>query len=150
MALTDQNESIARLSVKTVRIPSGIANDPLSWFPDKPSKDICWFWEIPEEKTSWLGIGEAESVTLKGSTRFSLANKHFQKILDLIDWEAPDDAPPPRFAVGFSFDENSENSDWEFLGNSQLIFPRIQILRNGEDTWLTTTNASLELSLIHI
>ena len=144
MALTDQNESTPRLSVKTVRIPSGIANDPLSWFPDKPSKDIYWFWEIPEEKTSWLGIGEAESVTLKGSTRFSLANKHFQKILDLIDWEAPDDAPPPRFAVGFSFDENSENSDWEFLGNSQLIFPRIQILRNGEDTWLTTTNASLE------
>ena len=25
-----------------------------------------------------------------------------------------------------------------------MIFPRIQILRNGEDTWLTTTNATLE------
>ena len=34
MALTDQNESTHRLSVKTVRIPSGIANDPLSWFRD--------------------------------------------------------------------------------------------------------------------
>ena len=48
MALTDQSESIPRLSVKTVRIPSGIASDPLSWFPDKSSKDICWFWEIPD------------------------------------------------------------------------------------------------------
>ena len=58
MALTNQNESIARLSVKTVRIPSGHAKDPLSWFPNKPSDDTCWFWEIPEEETSWIGIGE--------------------------------------------------------------------------------------------
>ena len=143
MALTDQSESMPRLSVKTVRIPSGIASDPLSWFPDKSSKDICWFWEIPEDKTSWLGIGETESITLEGPTRFSEANKHFRKIVNLIDWEAPDDAPPPRFAAGFSFDENSKTNDWEFLGNSQLIFPRIQILRVGEDAWLTTTNASL-------
>ena len=89
MALTDQSESMPRLSVKTVRIPSGIASDPLSWFPDKSSKDICWFWEIPEDKTSWLGIGETESITLEGPTRFSEANKHFRKIVNLIDWEAP-------------------------------------------------------------
>lgn len=144
MALTDQNESIARLSVRTVRIPSGHAKDPLSWFPNKPSDDICWFWEIPEEETSWIGIGEIASTTFKGSTRFIEANKSFKKIVDLIDWEAPPDAPPPRFASGFSFDETSQNDDWRFLGNSQLIFPRIQILRNGEDTWLTTTNATLE------
>ncbi len=144
MALTDQNESITRLSAITVRIPSGHARDPLSWFPNKPSDDICWFWEIPEEETSWIGIGEISSTTFKGSTRFSDANKSFKKIVDLIDWEAPPDAPPPRFASGFSFDGTSQNDDWRFLGNSQLIFPRIQILRNGEDTWLTTTNASLE------
>jgi len=144
MALTDQNESITRLSAITVRIPSGHARDPLSWFPNKPSDDICWFWEIPEEETSWIGIGEISSTTFKGSTRFSEANKSFKKIVDLIDWEAPPDAPPPRFASGFSFDGTSQNDDWRFLGNSQLIFPRIQILRNGEDTWLTTTNASLE------
>jgi len=144
MALADQNESITRLSVKTVRIPSGLADDPLSWFPDKPSDDICWFWEIPEEKTSWIGIGKIDSLTFKGSTRFTEANKHFQKIVDLIDWEAPTDAPPPRFATGFSFDGNTQNADWSFLGNSHLVFPRIQILRNGENTWLTTTNASLE------
>ena len=144
MALADQNESITRLSVKTVRIPSGLADDPLSWFPDKPSDDICWFWEIPEEKTSWMGIGKIDSLTFKGSTRFTEANKHFQKIVDLIDWEAPADAPLPRFAAGFSFDGNNQNDDWSFLGNSHLVFPRIQILRNGENTWLTTTNASLE------
>jgi len=144
MALTDQNESIARLSVRTVRIPSGHAKDPLSWFPNKPSDDICWFWEIPEEETSWIGIGEIASTTFKGSTRFIEANKSFKKIVDLIDWEAPPDAPPPRFASGFSFDGTSQNDDWRFLENSQLIFPRIQILRNGEDAWLTTTNATLE------
>ena len=144
MALTDQNESITRLSVRTVRIPSGHAKDPLSWFPNKPSDDVCWFWEIPEEETSWIGIGEIASTTFKGSTRFIEANKSFKKIVDLIDWEAPPDAPPPRFASGFSFDGTSQNDDWRFLGNSQLVFPRIQILRNGEDTWLTTTNGTLE------
>jgi len=144
MALTNQNESIARLSVKTVRIPSGHAKDPLSWFPNKPSDDICWFWEIPEKETSWIGIGEISSTTFKGPARFSEANRSFKEIVDLIDWEAPSDAPPPRFASGFSFDETSQNDDWRFLGNSQLIFPRIQILRNGEDTWLTTTNAFLK------
>ena len=80
MALTDQNESITRLSVRTVRIPSGHAKDPLSWFPNKPSDDVCWFWEIPEEETSWIGIGEIASTTFKGSTRFIEANKSFKKI----------------------------------------------------------------------
>ena len=144
MALADENESINRLSVKTARILSGSATDPLSWLPTPSSNDLYWFWEIPEEETSWIGIGEAASVSLNGPGRFRDANENFEKIKKLIDWQAPPGAPPPRFAVGFSFDENSKHDDWDFLDNSRLVFPKVQILKIGKDTWLTSTNASLE------
>ena len=58
MALADENESIYHLSVTTVQIPSGPASDPLSWLPETSSDELYWFWEIPEEETSWIGIGE--------------------------------------------------------------------------------------------
>ena len=126
MALAGEDESINHLSVTTVQIPSGPASDPLSWLPETSSDELYWFWEIPEEETSWIGIGEVVSLSFEGPERFTDASNNFEKITDLIDWEAPIDAPPPRFAVGFSFDEKSNNKVWDFLGNSRLVFPKFQ------------------------
>ena len=144
MALAGEDESINHLSITTVQIPSGPASDPLSWLPETSSDELYWFWEIPEEETSWIGIGEVVSLSFEGPERFTDASNNFEKITDLIDWEAPVGAPPPRFAVGFSFDEKSNNKDWDFLGNSRLVFPKFQILKIGGDTWLTSTNTSLK------
>ena len=140
MALAEQSN--LNIKITTVPILSGAGTDPLAWIPSKLSDTPYWFWEIPEDKTSWVGIGEAYLGVFEGASRFKETESFFAELVELIDWDKPEDAPLPRFACGFSFDQNSYDEAWSFLSNGRLILPEIQILKNDKGTWLMTVNSN--------
>jgi isochorismate synthase len=48
----------------------------------------------------------------------------------------PPDAPLPRLAAGFAFDDTAQSGPWEPFGDGRLVLPAVQVLRRGGRTWV--------------
>jgi len=134
---SDSNTPGVSRTLTTVEITPGIpSSDPLAWLPANPEN--AWFWEIPSEETSWVGLGAIMSFEFTGEDRFIQAGAAAQEVFDQINLIAPNEAPAPRLAAGFAFDDKLYDRTWTDFGVGRLVLPAIQILRNRDRTWLTT------------
>ena len=104
MALTDPGLRSGRPAT-TTEVRSGPATDPLAWLTTAPAGEERWFWEVPEDDMSWVGLGATDVVSLDGPSRFDDAARRAAELLNDLDVEAPTDAPLPRLAAGFAFDD---------------------------------------------
>jgi len=141
MALTSQSgESICRLAT-TVALPEGPAADPLAWLAAAPSENERWFWEVPEQGVSWVGLGVADSIDVGGEGRFTKASESARNLFGFLQVNAPSEAPLPRLAVGFGFDNHPAPGRWAPLGAGRLVLPTVQVLRQSESAWLTSVGS---------
>jgi len=129
------------LEATTVEIDAASpAADPLAWLAASP--DDAWFWEIPEDDVAWVGLGRAEAVEPSGDDRFADAALAAEWILGRLVVDAPGDAPLPRLAAGFAFDQHEPDEHWRPLGAGRLVLPAVQVLRHGGRSWLTAVGTS--------
>ncbi|CAI8360515.1 MAG: Salicylate biosynthesis isochorismate synthase [Acidimicrobiales bacterium AG-410-I20] len=144
MALTNEDSADFLLTASTVQIPDGPACDPLSWFQSFPESEQRWFWENPDEDSSWVGIGCAATHCVSGSDRFADAAKFADHLFRDLAIEGPEGAPLPRVAAGFSFEEENFNELWKPLSAGRITLPAMQVVRKNGKSWLTTINNFLE------
>ena len=137
MALTEP--TAAGLAVATtVEVADGPGRDPLAWLDSSPAGVERWFWEIPDDDSSWAGIGSVSTATVAGHDRFSDAAEVAADILDGLVIDAPDGAPLPRLAAGFAFEPAGGETSWKELGGGRLVLPALQVLRQHGRTWVTS------------
>ena len=141
MALTDPSLRPGRPAT-TTEVRSGPATDPLAWLATAPAGEERWFWEVPEDDVSWVGLGATDVVSLDGPSRFDDAARRAADLLDDLDVEAPTDAPLPRLAAGFAFDQHEPDEHWRPLGAGRLVLPAVQVLQHGGRSWLTAVGTS--------
>ena len=141
MALTRPTTETHGWSATTVALSDSPATDPLAWFTEAPPTGERWFWEIPARGVSWVGLGVAEFVDVQGPNRFDDAAQVAQYLFDNLVVDAPADAPPPRLAAGFGFDDHPRPGRWACLGAGRLVLPAVQVLRDPGGTWLTSVGA---------
>lgn len=144
MALINEDSADFLLTASTVEIPDGPACDPLSWFQSFPQSEQRWFWENPDEDSSWVGIGCAATHRVSGSDRFTDAVTFADQLFKDMSVEGPKEAPLPRVAAGFSFEEKNLNESWKPLGAGRITLPAIQVVRKNGKSWLITINSFLE------
>jgi len=122
----------------TVEVTDGAARDPLAWLNAAPAGMERWFWEIPDDDASWVGLGSVATVTVGGPGRFTDASEVAAGLLGDLVLEAPDGAPLPRLAAGFAFEPGGGEQAWQELGGGRLVLPALQVLRQAGRTWVTS------------
>jgi isochorismate synthase len=127
------------LRATTVEVHTGPATDPLAWLAVAPDDDEAWFWEVPDDGTSWTGLGSAVVVDVEGAGRFAEAASGASELAEAMALTAPEDAPHPRLAAGFAFDDHlpEEPHAWASFGAGRLVLPAVQVLRLDGRTWVT-------------
>ncbi|HJO99688.1 MAG: hypothetical protein CL393_02085 [Acidiferrobacteraceae bacterium] len=137
MALTEP--TAAGLPVATtIEVVEGPGRDPLAWLDSSPAGVERWFWEIPDDDSSWVGIGSVSTASVAGPDRFSDAAEVAADMLDGLVVDAPDEAPLPRLAAGFAFETGGGEKSWRELGGGRLVLPALQVLRQHGRTWVTS------------
>ena len=126
-------------TARTVEVHAGPAIDPLAWLAVAPASDEAWFWEVPDDDESWVGLGAAAVVEVAGSDRFVDAARAAAGLWANLSTDAPDDAPLPRLAAGFAFDGDLPTGAlaWRPLGAGRLVLPAVQVHRRHGRTWVT-------------
>ena len=140
MALANEQLEDFFLNASIVEIKDESACDPLSWFQSSQAFDSRWFWENPNEDSSWAGIGSAYTHSFHGPNRFADAADFAKKLFNDLSVDGPIEAPLPRVAAGFSFENEDPEGDWISLGAGQVILPAIQVARKDGKSWLTVIN----------
>ena len=140
MVLTNEEPEDFLLTASTVEIIGEPASDPLSWFQSSKNSDSRWFWETPNEDSSWVGIGNACIHNVRGSNRFDDAVKFTKRLFKDLSVEGPREAPLPRVAAGFSFEDEDLGGVWKSLGAGRIVLPAVQVLRKEGRSWLTVIN----------
>jgi isochorismate synthase len=137
MALNELVPEPARpISATATEVHTGPATDPLAWLATTPHTDERWYWEIPEDDTAWVGMGSAATVSTSGPGRFDEAAREADQLLSGLRVTGPPDAPLPRLAAGFAFDDTAQSGPWEPFGDGRLVLPAVQVLRRGGRTWV--------------
>lgn len=137
MALNEMVPKPARpMSATITEVRNGPALDPLAWLATTPHTDERWYWEVPEDDTAWVGIGSAATIATSGPGRFDEATGQADRLLDLLRVTGPADAPLPRLAAGFAFDDASQSGPWAPFGDGRLVLPAVQVLRRSGRTWV--------------
>ncbi len=126
-------------AARTVEVLAGPATDPLAWLAVASEVDEAWFWEVPGDDDSWVGLGSALVVEASGSSRFADAARAATDLWADLALEAPSDAPLPRLAAGFAFDDDLPPTarSWQTLGAGRLVLPAVQVHRHHGRTWVT-------------
>jgi len=142
MALTSDAGRQSRhqpLRATTVEVHSGPATAPLAWLSVAPHSDEAWFWEVPDDDTSWVGLGSVAVIGVEGPDRFARAASGAAEVFGALAPTAPPDAPPPRLAAGFAFDDHlpGQAHAWDPFGAGRLVLPAVQVLRRAGRTWVT-------------
>jgi len=137
MALNELVPEPARpISATATEVHTGPATDPLAWLATTPHTDERWYWEVPEDDTAWVGMGSAATVLTSGPGRFDEAAREADQLLSGLRVTGPPDAPLPRLAAGFAFDDTAQSGPWEPFGDGRLVLPAVQVLRRGGRTWV--------------
>ena len=137
MALNELVPEPARpISATITEVHTGPATDPLAWLATTPHTDERWYWEVPEDDTAWVGMGSAATVSTSGPGRFDEAAREADQLLSGLRVTGPPDAPLPRLAAGFAFDDTAQSGPWEPFGDGRLVLPAVQVLRRGGRTWV--------------
>lgn len=137
MALNEMVPKPARpMSATITEVRNGPALDPLAWLATTPHTDERWYWEVPEDDTAWVGIGSAATIATSGPGRFDEAADQADRLLDLLRVTGPADAPLPRLAAGFAFDDTAQSGPWAPFGDGRLVLPAVQVLRRSGRTWV--------------
>jgi len=137
MALNELVPEPARpISATITEVHTGPATDPLAWLATTPHTDERWYWEVPEDDTAWVGMGSAATVSTSGPGRFDEAAREADQLLSGLRVTGPPDAPLPRLAAGFAFDNTAQSGPWEPFGDGRLVLPAVQVLRRGGRTWV--------------
>ena len=137
MALNELGPEPARpMSATATEVHTGPATDPLAWFATTPHTDERWYWEVPEDGTAWVGMGSAATISTSGPGRFDEAAREADQLLGGLRVTGPSDAPLPRLAAGFAFDDTAQSGPWAPFGDGRLVLPAVQVLRRGGHTWV--------------
>ncbi|HAQ23712.1 MAG TPA: hypothetical protein DCR10_09185 [Acidimicrobiaceae bacterium] len=136
--LIKDHPSVAR----TVEVHAGPATDPLAWLAVSSDKDEAWYWEVPDDDEAWVGLGTAAVATFSGRERFVTAAHAAETLWNNLTSDAPSEAPLPRLAAGFAFDDELPTTaqTWLPLGASRLVLPALQVHRRHGRTWVTRIN----------
>ncbi|MBT3247259.1 MAG: isochorismate synthase [Actinobacteria bacterium] len=145
MALAAQPLPHSNHIATTVALDSGPATDPLAWLSSAPADAAHWYWEIPDDDISWVGLGQAQVQQVSGQSRFDQAAQFAHQTFANLTVNAPTGAPAPRLAAGFSFDDHGNQGPWASLGAGLVVLPAVQVLRHKGKTWLTTIDKTAEL-----
>ena len=142
MALTANPDPAAldrRIRATPVEVHTGPATDPLAWLAVSSADDEAWFWEVPDDDASWVGLGTAVVVDVAGGSRFADAATAITDLWDALDVTGPHDAPLPRLAAGFAFDDHlpAAAAVWAPFGAGRLVLPAVQVHRHAGRTWVT-------------
>ncbi|MDG2428369.1 MAG: isochorismate synthase [Acidimicrobiales bacterium] len=142
MALTTNADSFKPSEMTratTIELHTGPALDPLAWLAATSTDDEAWYWEVPNDDTSWVGLGTAAVVNVEGAGRFADAATAAARLLDGIKLDAPLGAPAIRIAAGFAFDHHLHKTPtpWSAFGTGRLVLPAVQITRHAGRTWVT-------------
>jgi len=127
------------LRATTIEVHTGPTTDPLAWLAVAPDDDEAWFWEVPNDDTSWTGLGSVVVVDVEGADRFAEAASGASELAESMTLTGPNDAPHPRLAAGFSFDDHLPETAhaWGSFGAGRLVLPAVQVLRHAGRTWVT-------------
>ena len=112
MALNSQSADIGIADIgqaaiaHTVEISSEPATDPLAWLSSASDTDEAWFWELPNDQESWIGLGSAATFNVSGPHRFKDADDASAQLWSSLQLQSPPDAPLPRLAAGFAFEDD--------------------------------------------
>ena len=82
MALANERPGDFLLNASIVEIKDESACDPLSWFQSSQTFGSRWFWENPNEDSSWVGIGNACTHSVHGPNRFADAADFAKKLFN--------------------------------------------------------------------
>jgi len=149
MALAAQPLPRSNHTATTVALTEGPGTDPLAWLNAAPGQAAHWYWEIPDDDISWLGLGQAMAQPVSGPDRFNQAALFAHQVFANLTVNAPPGAPAPRLAAGFSFDDQGDQGPWAPLGAGLIVLPAVQVLRHKGKTWLTTIDKTTWLLPTH-
>jgi isochorismate synthase len=136
-ALGDARRVLASV---TVPLPT---TDPLTVLhaaSEDPSP-VRMYWTRPSAGFTLAGIDAALTLTPRGASRFSTADRDWRALLDdaLVD-DASSGAPGagPALMGGFAFDPDApRTARWRDFPATMLILPRVQLAVVNDQAWLT-------------
>jgi isochorismate synthase len=106
----------------------------------------CFFWELPAEQTTLIGIGAERTIETEGSACFSDSASAWRALMnDAVITYTPAEAPTPGSGPvlfgGFAFDPLSQRTQlWANFPDGLLILPRFLLSYRANDVTLTVNN----------
>lgn len=110
--------------------------DPLVFLRRAPEQRI--YWQEASSDTTYAGFGAAAEIVAYGKDRFA----SIQAQADALFEGAQLDSPLPRLFGGFSFHADNDGyrsaaGIWSAFPSAYFVLPRCQLVRRGEQAWLT-------------
>lgn len=97
-----------------------------------------FYWENAREAIAFAGVGTALDLTAWGDDRWEQMNASVRAVFRQAVIDTPDPAVGPRLFGGFAFrDDFVPDNTWADFAPAQLILPHYQLLRNGDQYYLT-------------
>src|SRR5690348_13896948 len=106
----------------------------------------CFFWELPTEQTTLIGIGAETTIETAGSACFCDSATAWRALMnDAVITYAPAAAPTPGSGPllfgGFAFDPLSQRTQlWAEFPDGLLILPRFLLSYRANDVTLTVNS----------
>jgi len=86
--------------------------------------------------------GATATITAAGSDRFSTVRETATALFDRLRTRSTPRAARPRLFGGFTFHDGAEHrrsSVWEGFPDAWFVLPTVQVVHEGDSTWLTVT-----------
>ncbi len=100
-------------------------------------EEAALFWATPSRGEWVVGLGEAYSLSLAGTDRFTTAKQACETLSSNTRFEGNSQMGLQAF-MGFRFDSGAETSpEWRVFGDGILTIPSLLYRRQGDRFWVT-------------
>jgi menaquinone-specific isochorismate synthase len=112
--------------------------DPLVFLRRAPEQRI--YWKEANSEITYAGFGVAAEIVAYGYDRFESIQAQADALFEGAQFEP--DTPLPRLFGGFSFHADNDgyrsaSGIWSAFPSAYFVLPRCQLVRQGEQAWLT-------------
>jgi menaquinone-specific isochorismate synthase len=101
------------------------------------------YWAAPDG-LEVAGAGAAARIRTESTDRFGRLRAAARRLFSSVDADGPRAARPRAFGGLSFFDEHEAAPPWEGFPAAEFVVPRVQIVRSGDRTLLTATDAGPE------
>jgi len=123
-----------RLISVTVPVPPA---DLLAFLAAAEGQPRC-YWEHADEPIAFAGVGAALDLTAWGDERWQQVQAYAQSVFHRALIDTPNPAAGPRLFGGLAFrNDFIPDNTWADFAPGQLLLPHYQLLRHGEQHYLT-------------